>query len=273
MLKRLGFALALCGSSAAAQSLELVSAITMPDPFGTFGGLSAIELSQDGLTGLVLSDRGSIFNLTLERDDTGTLRKATPHPAPLPGYPRDTEGLAIGPTGRFVSFEGPGRVHRLWGKSLPVHADFNTFQPNAALEALAIDEGGTLYTLPERSGHPDRPFPLYALNNGEWMIVARIPRVGPFLAVGADFGPDGLFYLLERTFTPLGFRSRIRRFDLSDASQPAVTLMRSFPGQHGNLEGISLWSDPQGNTRVTMVADDNFLAALPNEIVEYVLRP
>ena len=272
MLKRFTLGLALCGSAACAQSLEFVSATNMPDPFGTFGGLSAIEVSDDGLTALTLSDRGHIFDLTIARDSDGTISDVQVARSKYRAFKRDTEGLAIGKGGTFVSFEGPGQVRELGGKAMPSHPDFKTMSPNSALEALAIDDAGTLYTLPERSGELDKPFPLYAYKNGAWTIAHHIPRDGPFLPVGADFGPDGLFYLLERTFTPLGFRTRIRRFDLIKNTQNPVELLRTYPARHDNLEGLSVWRDTKGNIRLTMVSDDNFLPVLRNEIVEYVLQ-
>ena len=229
-------------------------------------------MSPDGLAALTLSDRGHIFNLTIARDENDNISDVQVTRSKYPPFKRDTEGLAIGKDGAFVSFEGPGQVRKLGGDALPSHPDFATMISNSALEALAVDDAGALYTLPERSGDPDKPFPVYVFKNGEWTIAHHIPRDGPFLPVGADFGQDGLFYLLERTFTPLGFRTRIRRFDLIKNTQNPIELLRTFPGRHDNLEGISVWQDKLGQTRVTLVSDDNFLTVLRNQIVEYVLR-
>jgi hypothetical protein len=85
------------------------------------------------------------------------------------------------------------------------------------------------------------------------------------MTVGADFGPDGLFYILERTVSPLGFRSRVQGLD-------DQVLLSTLPSKHGNLEGISVWRDSAGQTRVTMVSDNNFLSVLRSEIVEYSLQ-
>jgi hypothetical protein len=92
------------------------------------------------------------------------------------------------------------------------------------------------------------------------------------MTVGADFGPDGLFYILERTVSPLGFRSRVRRFDLNVQGLDEQVLLSTLPSKHGNLEGISVWRDSAGQTRVTMVSDNNFLSVLRSEIVEYSLQ-
>src|SRR5690606_38058901 len=116
------------------------------------------------------------------------------------------------------SLEGEARVlayNRLGGpaRNLPSHKDFAKMQGNSSLEALAIDKRGWLYTLPERSGREDRPFPVYVFNGKSWSKPYALPREGRFLPVGADFGPDGRFYLLERDFRGIaGFASRVRAF-------------------------------------------------------------
>ena len=92
------------------------------------------------------------------------------------------------------------------------------------------------------------------------------------MIVGADFGPDGLFYILERTVSPLGFRSRVRRFDLNVQGLDEQVLLSTLPSKHGTFEVISVWRDSAGQTRVTMVSDNNLLSVLRSEIVEYSLQ-
>ncbi len=62
-----------------------------------------------------------------------------------------------------------------------------------------------------------------------------------FWPVGADFGPDGRFYLLERHLSGIfGFQSRVRSFriDGNRISDERVVL-RTATGTHDNLEGIA----------------------------------
>jgi len=83
--------------------------------------------------------------------------------------------------------------------------------------------------------------------------------------------PDGQFYLLERDFTGLGFRTRIRQFDADFTNE--TVLLETGNARHDNLEGISAWRDDSGSIRLTLVSDDNFLFLQRTEIVEYrVLR-
>lgn len=253
-----------------------------------FGGFSAIELAADGLGFIALSDRGAWTTGRLQRDASGRITGVSAGPldllkangdAPLSRSRSDSEGLAIGADGAIhVSFEGAARVLRYpaFGASaqnLPIPPDFRRMQINSALEALAIDATGTLYTLPERSGRPDRPFPVYRFRNGEWDQPFSLPRRGTFLAVAADFGPDGRFYLLEREFRGLlGFGSRVRSFMLTDiGAEDERTVLQTPSGRHDNLEGLSVWRDGDGKIRLTMISDDNFKFFQRTEIVEYRL--
>ena len=278
---------ALAAPALSAAELRLDSELTWLEPDKDFGGFSGIEVTADGMGFTVISDRGTIRRGRFTRSNgriTGarTLRKAPlmdTRLVPVKDHDSDAEGLAIDAQGiMFVSFEGN---HRLWrygeigGPAVAIRGAkaFKGLQNNSALEALAIDSEGTLYTLPERSGEWERPFPVFRLRAGRWDARLSIPRSGRFLPVGADFGPDGRFYLLERDFVwHSGFASRIRRFDLTEAGfvNEEILLVTPF-GKHGNLEGIAAWQDETGTIRLTMVADDNFKLFQVTEFVEYVL--
>jgi hypothetical protein len=98
----------------------------------------------------------------------------------------------------------------------------------------------------------------------------RIEADGAFLPVGADLGPDGRLYLLERRFHGLGgFASRLRRVVLQEGGVArGETLFQTRPGQFGNLEGLAIWRDGAGALRATLISDDNFLPVLGTELVE-----
>jgi hypothetical protein len=157
--------------------------------------------------------------------------------------------------------------------NIPGHRDFPRLQINSGLEALAMDGDGTLYAIPERSGALSRPFPVYRLRDGQWDKSLQIRRDGDFLVVDADFGPDGRLYVLERDFEWLGgFATRVRRFSLGpDGFGEEVTLLETDLGTLDNMEGISVWRDAAGRIRVTLIADDNFLAFQSTVLAEYLL--
>ena len=253
-----------------------------------FGGFSGIEVSENGRDIIVLSDRGAYTTGQITRDESGRIVTISVEPVqPLQGADgkplkpglSDSEGIALAADGSvYVSFEGRARVLHyptLGGpaQNLPSARDFKAMQQNSALEALAIDAAGTLYTLPERSGVEDKPFPVYRFKGGKWDKRLKIPRAGGYLAVGADFGPDGKFYLLERDFRGLaGFSSRLRRFSLGPKGfDEGETLLETPVGLYDNLEGVSIWRNAAGHLTATMVSDDNFKFFLRSQIVEYQL--
>lgn len=257
-------------------------------PEDRFGGFSGLEVSDNGIDFIALSDRGAFTRGQFQRTQEGRITAVTAEPMqllhdngvkPLRPERADSEGLALAADGTiYVSFEGAARVLRYKdiagsAENLPVAPAFRGLQPNASLEALAIGPDGALFSLPERSGRQDNPFPIYRLRGQTWDVPFQVSRIGGFLPVGADVGPDGKLYLLERDFRGLsGFASRIRRFDLdSGAVVPGETLFETPAGLHDNLEGISIWRDAKGSLVASMISDDNFNFFLRTEIVEYRL--
>lgn len=260
----------------------------MDDP--AFGGFSALEIADDGLGFVAVTDRGSVATGRLLRGADGAVRGVeaarlmplrTTDGRPVEGEQADPEGLAVAPDGRlFVSFEAD---HRVWSyaepgapaQPLPLHPDFPRLQTNSGLEALAIDDEGRLLTLPERSGAWERPFPVYRWTGSAWEKPFTLPREGTYLPVGADFGPDGKLYLLERDFRGLfGFYARISRFDIGPAGPgPRELLFETRAPFQNNFEGIAAWTDADGRLRLTLISDDNFAAPLTTEFADYLVTP
>lgn len=286
---------------AAGRDAQLVGRAVLPDVPG-MSGLSGIEVSGDGNSFVAIGDRGWFVTGRIERDD-GAPVSVVPdlpeivmhdmHGFPVRSHERDSEGLAIGPDGRlFVSFEIYHRVRSwrdrrgpaTWMPDLP---DVPHLRPNAGIEALAIGPDGALYAVPEALVDAGR-IPVYryilpppltdAAGNPvdryvyrRWERAFSLPARGLFRPVGADFGPDGRLYLLERAFLgPLGYRSRVRRFALGpDGPGEETEILSTRAGTHGNLEGIAVWRDAGGGLRLTMIDDDNGGAFRRGEIVEY----
>ncbi len=248
----------------------------------SFGGFSGIEVLDGGTRFVALSDKAMLVSGQITRDADGRVTDLTAGPLtpllaknglPLAGRRADSEGLAIGPAGAFVSFENRPRVAQLGlatGQThdLPTHPDFAKMRRNGALEAVAIDEGGTPYAIPEET--TAAAFPLYRLMGDTWDKTLTLPKSGTFLPVAADIGPDNRLYLLERDFRGLGgFASRLRRFELTGAYE--TTLFTTPFARHDNLEGLSVWRTDAGQLIATLISDDNFFALQRTGIVEYRL--
>ena len=230
----------------------------MADP--AFGGFSGIEVLEGGLSFITLSDKAAFVIGEFDRDTEGhvtgiragkMLRLLDAKTGkPLVGWRTDSEGLAVDKDGNaFVSFENRPSVARLdlkTGATTDVkrHPDFAKLPRNGALEALAIGENQTLYTVPERPDSENAP--VYRWQDGDWDTQLQLPRRGGFAAVAADI-LDNRLYLLEREFRLVGgFSSRLRRFDISEAGLSAETTLIVTPmGMFDNLEGLSVWRDSE----------------------------
>ncbi len=275
------------------QPAEFVGAFVWRLDVPAFGGFSGLELTADGLGLTVLSDSGRIARGSVQRDASGVVTAAgigdllllkDRFGKPYTHVNTDSEGLAIGADGRMcISFELFVRVDcfaALDGASIPQQPPqaWADLPGNGALEAVAIDAAGVIYTLseeaPQKFRVPGAPIPLWRKRGGVWDQRLGIPRSGGFAPVGADFGPDGRLYVLEREFRGLfGFRSQVRRFEISDAAVgKGETLLQTRPGLHDNLEGIAVWQDAQGAIRLTMISDDNYNFLQRTELVDYRVR-
>ena len=288
MIRTVLVLLALDAAPAPAGPARLVpdAEVTWSEAAAGFGGFSGFEVLDGGSRFVAVSDSGLWATGRMERAEgrlTGLVLEATGplraiSGAPVTGRDKDAEGLAVDPEGRlYVSFEHFHRIRRhdrIDGPATDVvaHPDFPRLQENSGLEALAVDADGVLYAIPERSGELERPFPVYRLKDGVWDADLALRREPPFLVTGADWGPDGRLYLLERDFSWLGFRTRVRRFALGEGGFDAgETLLETGWRSLDNMEGISVWEDAAGRVRVTLLSDDNFFPLQRTMVVEYVL--
>lgn len=254
--------------------VSLLSALALRSGDRRFGGLSGLLVSADGAAAVLVSDRGTLFRAALDRRagalsglgavEAFALRDTTGEP--VAGADRDAEGLAAWPDGGLlVSFEGH---HRLWRYPAAGGAARRVAAPdavprlpvNGGVEALATEASGAVFAVPE-TPPGGGAFPVWRRDpaSGEW-TEGRWPLRGAFRPTGADIGPDGRLYLLERDFGWLGgWSMRLSRADL--ASWPDLapqTLVTVRQGGIDNMEGVAVWRDGAGRLRALLVSDDNF---------------
>ncbi|WP_300056896.1 esterase-like activity of phytase family protein [uncultured Roseobacter sp.] len=269
------------------QPARHVSTYVWQDDNDWFGGFSGLELTPDGTAFYAVTDRAYLVRGSITRTDgqiTATTiddhRQLVDRNGNTRRFPHDdAEGLALDGQGRlFVSFEGAQRILRYddWEANArwPSYTRaWRALHINGGLEAVAVDAAGTLYTLPE--GVPRGAYEALVYRRHpqqKWQQPFTLPLDIGYLPVGADFGPDGRLYLLERKLTTLGFRSRIRAMSVTeDGVRDIETVLETPRRIHGNLEGLSVWQDSDGRIRLTMISDNNFWRVLPTHIVEYVL--
>jgi len=274
----------------AAPRVELAGRFVWERPERYFGGWSGIEVADGGQTFFAIGDNAQTCDCRFTRDAAGRITGIPRKPIGAltdtdgvalfrkhaPGL-TDSEGLARLPDGSYaVSFEKVPRV-LLYPPGggppvrLPDMPGITALPPNQMVEALAADAKGRLLAIPEVRPPGDAGFPVWRLEGAAWKELWQIATSDGFHPTGADVGPDGKLYLLERDYWLNQFRSRIRVFDPEAPDPQGVTLWQSGYGAFDNLEGISVWRDRAGGTRITMISDDNYKWYQRTEIIELAL--
>jgi hypothetical protein len=280
-----GAAIGLLAPAARAVVERPTSVLVWSSDDAGFGGFSAIELSSDRRRALAISDRGYVVRAQLIRDASGRLTGIEPierfplqdrNGSAVRGGRADVEGMDQRPDGTlFVSFEGGRRARvmrhandRAPAQALPQHPDWDSSPNNRGLEALAVDADGSIFAIPENTR--DGFFPIYRYNDRAWTIAARLQSLDGFEPVGADFGPDGNLYLLERKFRLAFFATRISRLRSQDWGSREILVETSY-GVLDNHEGISMTRDGAGQLWATTISDDNQNRFQRTEIAEFPL--
>ena len=206
---------------------EPVSTYTWRLHDGWIGGFSGLDRSEDGREMVAISDRGMFVTGTLQREGGAVLGVQnveafrvldTKGNFPKKAGLRDSEGLVLQTNGQLVvSFEGKHRLNRFAqpgakAQGMPWRKELNRMKLNGGFEALAINNWGKIFAIPEQPLGDESVAQVFTLKKGQWEKAFILPRAKQFQPVGADFGPDGRLYVLERGFNGLGFRARVRSF-------------------------------------------------------------
>ena len=253
-----------------------------------FGGLSGISVSSTGKQFVLISDKAMYFMGEMVRNSTGKLinirilehgKILDSKGKKLSGRNTDSESIIRSPgEGYYISFESNNRImfHENLtspGKFLPKHTDFKRLMFNDGIEALALNNSGQLYAIPESPPRGERDHPIYKLKENKWIVISNVKTGGGFKITDAEFIDDNNLILLERKFTFIdGFQTRIRRilFD-KDEIKSIQVLLESVPWEFYNLEGLSKWEDEFENTYLTLISDNQFSPLLKTEIREFLL--
>ncbi|MCB2135416.1 MAG: esterase-like activity of phytase family protein [Rhodobacteraceae bacterium] len=275
-------------SGASAAELTHLGTYFWTEERAGFGGFSGLEMAEAGRTLFAASDAGDLFVAHVTRGPNGAVTAiATDRQGrfldnfgkPVAGFTADAEALALGPDGTLhVAFESYARIAAFHPPDMMPEAEsgwdrFRETWGNAGFEALTILPDGRLMAVMERVDVKGG-YPTFIGVDKDWTPGPAIPTTGGYNAAGADTGPDGRIYLLERKTDFLGrFSTRIRRLDLNaDGFGDGEVLLETPPGSLDNMEGISLWRDQGGRAIITLISDDNFRFFQDTLVVEYVLE-
>lgn len=269
------------------------------------GGFSGLVVSDHGQHLLSIADNALMLAASIRRDadgrpvglaDTRTRRlTAAGGSGRLPDP--DTESIDIldgpGAPRAVISLEGRPRLYvgplgsdGLVGlvSPLPLPPATATLRRSKGLESVAAVPAstglpGTMLILAERAENNAATD-----NQPGWLIggprpvAFRIHSTNGYDLTDAKFGPDGRLYVLERLFSlSAGVWARLRRFDVAGLADGALldgeTLFEaSLAHQIDNMEGLALWTDAAGATRVSMISDNNRLILQRTLYLEFRLK-
>ena len=85
---------------------------------------------------------------------------------------------------------------------------------------------------------------------------------------------DGNLITLERKFSFYdGFKIRLRRIMIEENNIiNSEILLESLPWEYYNFEGLSKWTDNDGQIYLTLISDNQFSPLLETEVREFILK-
>jgi hypothetical protein len=273
--------------------LELVSA----DP--RFGGLSALRLDDLGVSLVAVTDQGEYLTAMLLRSGDRIAGIAEARMGPLrdeAGAPLaraqdfDAEGLAITPSGAFVSFEVTNRIRRYAAGlreatpgdgPIDAPAELAALPSNTGVEALcafpeASPYAGALLAIAERNEDgPGTPAFILTGGGGARFFLERGTR--RHRPTDCAFLPDGDLLVLERAqsvWTGIDIRVRLvpaASLAPGGVADGEVVFHASAGDGVDNMEAIDVGRSPLGETIVTLASDNNFSLAQRTLLLQFRL--
>lgn len=250
-----------------------------------FGGLSALIMARGGSALVAGGDRGTFVEAQLARDATGALLRVGPvrltpallrNGTPPEDFVMDLEALTPAPQGGwFTAFEGATRIEWLAGAGAQPRAtheweQFASLFSNQAFEALATLPDGRVIAITEARA----PAPSMIWDGKTWAAGPDIPVRPGYRITGADMGPDGCLYLIERRYgIAAGFTFGLRRLSGGPGGWRDTLLYHAAPARLGNAEGLSVWETAAGQMRASVITDDGFWPLTPTRLIEFHLTP
>jgi hypothetical protein len=245
-----------------------------------FGGLSGLEVSQDGQRLLAVSDKGFWFSADLVFAEDGRLSGLSNADfTRMQGgdgkqlgrrFLQDAEALARDGADYVVSFEG---AHRIWrypvaqgvtAAAAPTHVipGLRSLPSNGGIEALTVLRPGVLLAISEEGRTPDGDLRGWLID-GDLHDNISFVTTGRFKPTDLAVLPSGDLLVLERSFSGLGgFGSR-----LSLIGKDAIAAGARLSGREiarfrapiivDNFEGLAV-ARVGARTLLYIVSDDNF---------------
>lgn len=262
--------------------------LVMTSPIPEFGGLSGITFTGANQLAMV-TDQGNFISGHLIYDEAGVplgLGGVDIHPiqnskgVELPRkFARDAEAIETivrngAPAAVRVGFENLTRVADFaLTKGIPGGAArevaipqwLSNLRNNSSLEAVCIAPpaspvAGSTILIAEnaRSNSDYSAFMLGNRDRGE-LAINRTPGLDP---TDCAFLPNGDLLVLERGVAFLAFSMQVRRIPATEVRPgnklTGEVILSVSGGDIDNMEGIAVHTGPNGDTRITIISDDNF---------------
>lgn len=255
-----------------------------------FGGLSSISFAGEDGHLIMVTDQGQFLSGQLIYDEQGAPAaligvEMTPirnsKGAELPrAFARDAEAVETivrdgAPAAIRVGFENLTRVadfalvnNRPEGaaREVAIPQWLSGTRTNGSLEAVCIAPpaspiaGSTLLlteNVDNRNG--DRAATLLGRNDKGPLSLAAAAGYNP---TDCAFLPDGDLLVLERGLGLLSFTMQLRRIPAADVApnsrMQGEIILSASGGDIDNMEGVAVHVGPGGETRITLISDDNF---------------
>ena len=279
--------------------LRFRSGLVLTSPYSRFGGLSSLRIDADGQRFIAASDRGRWFTGRIRYRGKEMIGVTEVETAPMLGGDGrslashgwfDTESMARDGNWIYVGIERANRIvrfdfghygFRARAETVLAPADIRKLPYNSGLEAMVVVPkglplAGTLIAISERGLDAAGNIEAYLIGGPSPGLFA-VRRSDDFDISDAAVLPGGDLVLLERKFSLLGGAGiRIRRIALEAIAPGAVVdgpaIFHADLGQEiDNLEGIDAHVTAEGETVLTLISDDNFLAIQRTLLLQFTL--
>ena len=272
--------------------------LVLRSPDKAFGGISALRLEADGERFIACSDRALWLRGRILYKDGRPAGVAEASLSPilngegLPARDWDVESLAGDGRSLWIGLERLNAIVQFdygaegvlaRGRPIPVPPEIKDLRYNRGLEALVfVPEGqplgGTLIALSERSLTKSGDHKAFLIG-GPSPGAFAVKRTNGFDISDAALAPSGDLLVLERFFTmSKGLAVRIRRLRLGEIKPGAladgpILFKADMAFQIDNFEALAVHRTPSGETRLTLISDDNFSRLQRTLLLQFALAP
>lgn len=275
--------------------LEFRGGLVLTSSDRDFGGFSALLVQEGGARFVACSDRASWLSGRIVYQEGRPVGVADAVLSPIldaDGRPAawDTESmteeggrlyLGLERVPGIMCFEFGEQGFRARGHPLPIPPELGDLPRNRGLEALVFVPvgrrlGGTLIALSE-GGLTEAGDLRAFLIGGPTPGSFAVKRNGEYGISDAAMLPGGDLLILERSFSwASGIAIRVRRLPLSEIGPDVlvdgpVLFEADMRCAIDNMEALSVHLAPSGETRLTLLADDNFSPLQRTLLLQFAL--